>query len=262
MSISKEDRAVLFGTENIQQQMKLFLLSQPGFKSTEKEMRNVFWDISSGLFLSTLIALETRGWIRRMDGLVEADEENIGETGQVSDRLWKMARIEKEFTIKTLSDYVPDASKAFIRELVQSWELMGYVAKKGKLHNGRSNVFVIIRDSVIRPKSEKKRPSDLVDAVWKEIQHHAKKGDTFTSNDIKALVPISSKYLADLLRQWNSVGLIEKVLPQRKRKQLEIYRCIEKGDRPIVITRSRIRETRNGKKTEDNLNPCCDIKAI
>ena len=262
MRISREDRAVIYGTDNIQQQMVQFLLSQPGHESSEESMRNVFWDVSNGLFLSTMIALETRGIIIRDSGSVQVDEANIGERCKCSDKLWKMARIEKVFTITTLADYVPEVSKAFIRELVSDWEKMGYVERKGKLKNGRSNVFMIARDSVIRPKKRKKRAADLVDAVWREVQRYARKDAIFTSRDLLKAVPISSRYLADLLRQWSTEELIVKVLAKRGRRELEIYKCPYLGDRTAVITRSRSKEGKDGKKRNDKHNPCKNIEAV
>lgn len=243
MNMSREDRSNLFGTENILDQMKLFLMSQPRHMADETYMRSVFSDVSSGMFLSSLIALETRGSIVRQGGAVRAVEENIGIRGHLSDSLWKVARMEKVFTIKVLSDYVPEASRAFIRELLQDWISLGAIKKTGVLKDRRSNIFTVVKDSPIRPKKEVvwHRPSDLVDGIWRMVQDFGRRGEAFTSLDISARVGASKRYLADLLRQWRREGYIEAATDKRRCTDPVVYRCVYIGARPNVETRSRMR---------------------
>ena len=242
MNISREDRVNLFGTSNILDQMKLFLMSQPKHMADESYMRSVFSDISSGLFLSSLISLETRGSIVRQDGVIRAVAENIGIRGQLSDSLWRVARMEKVFTIRILSDYVPHASRAFIRELVQDWIALGAVRKTGTMKDKISNIFTVVKDSPIRPKKPAgcNHPSDLVDGVWAIIQERGRKGEAFTSVYISAKIDVSKKYLADLLKQWRRDGHIEVIKGGRGAKPA-VYRCVQVEKRPNVENRSRIR---------------------
>lgn len=244
MNMSREDRDNLFGTSNILDQMALFLISQPKHMAKESYMRIVFSDVSSGMFLSSLISLETRGAIIRQDGIIKAVEENIGIRGHLSDSLWKVARMEKVFTIKVLSDYVPEASRAFIRELIQDWISLGAVKKTGVLKDKRSNIFTVVKDSPIRPKKDVgwHRPSDLVDGIWGMVQDFGSRRETFTSLDISARLDVSKRYLSDLLRQWRSAGYIEVVTDKRRCTDPVIYRCVYIGERPNVETRSRMRK--------------------
>ena len=155
MSLNADDRAALFRTDNIQNQIQKYLLKKPGYTTTITELREFFFDASKGSFQYALIALATKGVISNEDGKVTLEASRVRFNGEIADKVWRAALIEKRFTVSLLV-YMTGLEREQIYTALAVLIKKGHVEKVGVAPGDvrKVKVYQVVTDSVVRPKSD------------------------------------------------------------------------------------------------------------
>ena len=253
MSISREDRRILFNTESLLDQMKLFLLSQPGYECMESRMREVFGDISTGAFLSSLIALEKREIIHRSYGQIRINPESVSIKGRMADQLWRAARLEGVFSIRRLSTYVPEMGRTSINNLIRQWLLFGCVIDTGK-REGKGCIYKFVSPSPIRPKYRKIRPEDFERTLWNYARMFGEAGKAFSPSLLASRIHSYEhmEVIVNMVEKWELRGFVRCVL-FRDDIQHSRYELTQDGFK---------KEDKNGKETDDRPHTCGNGEAV
>lgn len=240
MSLGRCERAVIYGSDSIYVQMERWLLNKPDSSADIKEMREFFYDLSNGAFLSAVSVLTSRGIIRSEDGKVYITSDAVTKNrGERSDSVWRAIRILKVFTAKEIQKLIPGIKRRTVLDILESLVRVGAVERMGFTEK-RESIFKLISDSKTRPIAVSPKKAGKVDVIWEIIIGF---GDSvWNTKDIKADKRFqdcgaSSRYLDELLRQWRGEGVIEEVCAEtRSRREVRQYRAIHKGERQVVLT--------------------------
>ena len=240
MSLGRCERAVIYGSDSIYVQMERWLLNKPDSSADIKEMREFFYDLSNGAFLSAVSVLTSRGIIRSEDGKVYITSDAVTKNrGERSDSVWRAIRILKVFTAKEIQKLIPGIKRRTVLDILESLVRVGAVERMGFTEK-RESIFKLISDSKTRPIAVSSKKAGKVDVIWEIIIGF---GDSvWNTKDIKADKRFqdcgaSSRYLDELLRQWRGEGVIEEVCAEtRNRREVRQYRTIHKGERQVVLT--------------------------
>lgn len=240
MSLGRCERAVIYGSDSIYVQMERWLLNKPDSSADIKEMREFFFDLSNGAFLSAVSVLTSRGIIRSEDGKVYITSDAVTKNrGERSDSVWRAIRILKVFTAKEIQKLIPGIKRRTVLDILESLVRVGAIERMGFTEK-RESIFKLISDSKTRPIAVSPKKAGKVDVIWEIIIGF---GDSvWNTKDIKADKRFqdcgaSSRYLDELLRQWRGEGVIEEVYADtRSRREVRQYRAIHKGERQVVLT--------------------------
>lgn len=240
MSLGRCERAVIYGSDSIYVQMERWLLNKPDSSADIKEMREFFYDLSNGAFLSAVSVLTSRGIIRSEDGKVYITSDAVTKNrGERSDSVWRAIRILKVFTAKEIQKLIPGIKRRTVLDILESLVRVGAVERMGFTEK-RESIFKLISDSKTRPIAVSPKKAGKVDVIWEIIIGF---GDSvWNTKDIKAEKRFqdcgaSSRYLDELLRQWRGEGVIEEVYADtRSRREIRQYRTMHKGERQVVLT--------------------------
>ena len=236
MPLSAADREVIFGTPVISYQIQLYLLKCPECRTSGKNLRMTFSDLSKAAFTTAMISLESKG-IVAIDGMdVVLVPEKVNIRGVILNRCWKAMRIERKFTVKSITELTGYNHKQ-VREAIRSLtkqKAIGIVFKAPR----KPVVYQVITDSVLRPAPEKKRQSDsLVQRAWKL----AGKLGSFSFADLSEICKISNRYAKELISAFKSSGYIEEI-GTAEDGHTKLYRMKEAApeEPPVVKNRTRI----------------------
>ena len=240
MSLGRCERAVIYGSDSIYVQMERWLLNKPDSSADIKEMREFFYDLSNGAFLSAVSVLTSRGIIRSEDGKVYITSDAVTKNrGERSDSVWRAIRILKVFTAKEIQKLIPGIKRRTVLDILESLVRVGAIERMGFTEK-RESIFKLISDSKTRPIAVSPKKAGKVDVIWEIIIGF---GDSvWNTKDIKADKRFqdcgaSSRYLDELLRQWRGEGVIEEVYADtRSRREVRQYRTIHKSERQVVLT--------------------------
>lgn len=240
MSLGRCERAVIYGSDSIYVQMERWLLNKPDSSADIKEMREFFFDLSAGAFLSAISVLKSRGIIRTEDDRVYIAADSITRNrGERSDSVWRAIRILKVFTAKEIQKLIPDIKRRTVLDILESLVRVGAIERMGFTEK-RESIFKLISDSKTRPVAVSQKKVGKADVIWEIIIGF---GDSvWNTKDIKADKRFqdcgaSSRYLDELLRQWRGEGVVEEVCAEaRGRREVRQYRTISKGERQVVLT--------------------------
>lgn len=212
MSLNAEDRRNLFRTDSLQLQIQKFLLKRADFKVPKDELREFFGDVSNGAFQSALIALDTKGIIRNGEGEVILEKGSVRMLGAISDKVWRAIRIEKTFSIESLSQ-LTGLQQSQVRTVVGKLVRKGHVFFVGWSRGSIADVKVyqVSTHSLCRPTRDSKYLSDI-DAVWNVL--YLLRGNSITSNDVNNVLQerdsnISARHLRRLLQDLSENNCIE-----------------------------------------------------
>lgn len=240
MSLGRCERAVIYGSDSIYVQMERWLLNKPDSSAEIKEMREFFFDLSTGAFLSAISVLTSRGIIRTEDGRVYIASDAVTKNrGERSDSVWRAIRILKVFTAKEIQKLIPDIKRRTVLDILEDLVKVGAIERVG-FTDKRETIFKLLSDSKTRPVAVSPKKAGKVDVIWEVIKGF---GDAiWNTKDIKSDKRFqdcgaSSRYLDELLRQWRGEGVIEEVDAEtRSRREVRQYRTVSKGERQTVLT--------------------------
>lgn len=241
MSLGRCERAVIYGSDSIYVQMERWLLNKPDSSAEIKEMREFFFDLSAGAFLSAISVLTSRGIIRTEEDRVYIASDAVTKNrGERSDSVWRAIRILKVFTAKEIQKLIPDIKRRTVLDILEELVKVGAIERVG-FTDKRETIFNLLSDSKTRPVAVSQKKAGKVDVIWEIIKGF---GDAiWNTKDIKSDKRFqgcgaSSRYLDELLRQWRGEGIIEEVDAEtRSRREVRQYHTVSKGERQTVLTR-------------------------
>lgn len=240
MSLGRCERAVIYGSDSIYVQMERWLLNKPDSSAEIKEMREFFYDLSNGAFLSAISVLTSRGIIRTEEERVYIASDAVTKNrGERSDSVWRAIRILKVFTAKEIQKLIPDIKRRTVLDILEELVKVGAIERVG-FTDKRETIFNLLSDSKTRPVAVYQKKAGKVDVIWEIIKGF---GDAiWNTKDIKSDKRFqgcgaSSRYLDELLRQWRGEGIIEEVDAEtRSRREVRQYHTVSKGERQTVLT--------------------------
>lgn len=240
MSLGRCERAVIYGSDSIYVQMERWLLNKPDSSADIKEMREFFFDLSAGAFLSAISVLTSRGIIRTEEGRVYIASDAVTKNrGERSDSVWRAIRILKVFTAKEIQKLIPDIKRRTVLDILEELVKVGAIERVG-FTDKRETIFNLLSDSKTRPVAVSQKKAGKVDVIWEIIKGFD--DAIWNTKDIKSDKRFqgcgaSSRYLDELLRQWRGEGIIEEVDAEtRSRREVRQYQTVSKGERQTVLT--------------------------
>lgn len=240
MSLGRCERAVIYGSDSIYVQMERWLLNKPDSSAEIKEMREFFFDLSAGAFLSAISVLTSRGIIRTEEGRVYIASDAVTKNrGERSDSVWRAIRILKVFTAKEIQKLIPDIKRRTVLDILEELVKVGAIKRVG-FTDKRETIFNLLSDSKTRPVAVSQKKAGKVDVIWEIIKGFD--DAIWNTKDIKSDKRFqgcgaSSRYLDELLRQWRGEGIIEEVDAEtRSRREVRQYHTVSKGERQTVLT--------------------------
>lgn len=240
MSLGRCERAVIYGSDSIYVQMERWLLNKPDSSADIKEMREFFYDLSNGAFLSAVSVLTSRGIIKSEDGKVYITSDAVTKNrGERSDSVWRAIRILKVFTAKEIQKLIPDIKRRTVLDILEELVKVGAIERVG-FTDKRETIFKLLSDSKTRPVAVSQKKAGKVDVIWEIIKGFD--DGIWNTKDIKSDKRFqdcgaSSRYLDELLRQWRGEGVIEEVDAEtRSRREVRQYHTVSKGERQTVLT--------------------------
>lgn len=240
MSLGRCERAVIYGSDSIYVQMERWLLNKPDSSADIKEMREFFFDLSAGAFLSAISVLTSRGIIRTEEGRVYIASDAVTKNrGERSDSVWRAIRILKVFTAKEIQKLIPDIKRRTVLDILEELVKVGAIERVG-FTDKRETIFNLLSDSKTRPVAVSQKKAGKVDVIWEIIKGFD--DAIWNTKDIKSDKRFqdcgaSSRYLDELLRQWRGEGIIEEVDAEtRSRREVRQYHTVSKGERQTVLT--------------------------
>lgn len=240
MSLGRSERAVIYGSDSIYVQMERWLLNKPDSSADIKEMREFFFDLSAGAFLSAISVLTSRGIIRTEEGRVYIASDAVTKNrGERSDSVWRAIRILKVFTAKEIQKLIPDIKRRTVLDILEELVKVGAIERVG-FTDKRETIFNLLSDSKTRPVAVSQKKAGKVDVIWEIIKGFD--DAIWNTKDIKSDKRFqdcgaSSRYLDELLRQWRGEGIIEEVDAEtRSRREVRQYHTVSKGERQTVLT--------------------------
>lgn len=240
MSLGRCERAVIYGSDSIYVQMERWLLNKPDSSAEIKEMREFFFDLSAGAFLSAISVLTSRGIIRTEEGRVYIASDAVTKNrGERSDSVWRAIRILKVFTAKEIQKLIPDIKRRTVLDILEELVKVGAIERVG-FTDKRETIFNLLSDSKTRPVAVSQKKAGKVDVIWEIIKGFD--DAIWNTKDIKSDKRFqdcgaSSRYLDELLRQWRGEGVIEEVDAEtRSRREVRQYHTVSKGERQTVLT--------------------------
>lgn len=240
MSLGRCERAVIYGSDSIYVQMERWLLNKPDSSAEIKEMREFFFDLSAGAFLSAISVLTSRGIIRTEESRVYIASDAVTKNrGERSDSVWRAIRILKVFTAKEIQKLIPDIKRRTVLDILEELVKVGAIERVG-FTDKRETIFNLLSDSKTRPVAVSQKKAGKVDVIWEIIKGFD--DAIWNTKDIKSDKRFqgcgaSSRYLDELLRQWRGEGIIEEVDAEtRSRREVRQYHTVSKGERQTVLT--------------------------
>lgn len=242
MALDANDRALLYRTSVVSHQVQKYLLHCKDGRSTIAELKKFFYDLSSGLILSTLYSLRKRGVLEIVGDVVTVKPENVLIRGAQSDMVWRAIRLHTVFTIRDIA-YLTQYSTSTVSYIIKDLVKTGAVKRVGKSKKVVDEITNTIRQVTIyeatttiplRPIADNSgKTKTQADAIWiitKKLQ------EPWTITDILKRYPEAKRdYVKDLLKQWNGLGMIEKVEGLKGKNNATLYKCTSRKNRPAVI---------------------------
>lgn len=226
MNTDAEARTEIFNTPILSEQILKFISGKPNHSCTLAEVREVFSDISRGYYASTISALHAKGAVIIDEEIIRLGRE-VSRRGHASDRCWRAVRLCKIFTTSQIRELVPDLTIIQIRDIVHKFAKSEAVKAVGR-DNNRQRIYQCISDSNIRPliPNPNKKRGAKVDAMWTIANRYTEEGRYFTVNDIAKETGLTYGYCRNVILQWRGEGVIEDIVPDRRRGQLALYKVI------------------------------------
>jgi len=145
--LSKEDRALAFGTPVFARQLLKYIQASGQAGVTRAQMHEVFADIKRNTF-DYAIAKMLKQQAIEFDGHVYRSTGRVQVGAAKADRAWKAARILHTFTAKQLA-LTADVPIRYAIDLCHTWLTARFINRIGSIH--RESLYRMISNEIVRP---------------------------------------------------------------------------------------------------------------
>lgn len=147
MLLSKDDRALLFGTPVFARQLLKYIDSAGKAGVARSQMHEVFSDIKRNTFDYAMAKLLKQNAIELVNGQYRSTG-NVVVIAAKADRAWKAARILHTFTAKQLA-LTADVPIRYAIDLCQTWLTARFINRIGSIN--RESLYRMISNEITRP---------------------------------------------------------------------------------------------------------------
>lgn len=206
MSISAPERAVLLGTDNTVIQIRKIVESRPDMVISETELKEIFQDVSEGMFWSAIYTLTGRGIMELRDGLVHVLRKM---SESATEQVMRAIQIKRTFTVKDISYLLPLRNISTIRSILHRLLDKGVISEMGT-DPSRMKIYRYEGEKTVakNPRTSTRKYGEASSLVCSAIE----KLDTFSTRDIQEELPnVSYKTIANILWSLKVKDGIEEV---------------------------------------------------